>query len=123
MTRRALALILTFGLIVAACGGDEIAASDCADIVDETMELLQRFVDDVDAEFAEMSVEEFMETQGDLPSVERFERDAATIDALAGELGCTQQQISAEVTARLGELTAESELGRFIINALRVGGL
>lgn len=120
---RVVALFLALSLVAAACGGSSISASDCTDITDETLALIQRLVDDVDAEFESMSVEDFVATEGDLPSVERFEQDAATIDDLAAELGCTQQEIGTEVRERLDELTAKSDLGRFIINAIRVGGL
>lgn len=120
---RVVALFLALSLVAAACGGSSISASDCTDITDETLALIQRLVDDVDAEFESMSVEDFVATQGDLPSVERFEQDAATIDDLAAELGCTQQEIGTEVRERLDELTSKSDLGRFIINAIRVGGL
>lgn len=120
---RVVALFLALGLVAAACGGSSISASDCTDITDETLALIQRLVNDVDAEFESMSVEDFVATQGDLPSVERFEQDAATIDDLAAELGCTQQEIGTEVRERLDELTSKSDLGRFIINAIRVGGL
>ncbi|MDK1011114.1 MAG: hypothetical protein QGM46_00530 [Actinomycetota bacterium] len=120
---RVVALFLALGLVAAACGGSSISASDCTDITDETLALIQRLVDDVDAEFESMSVEDFVATEGDLPSVERFEQDAATIDDLAAELGCTQQEIGTEVRERLDELTSKSDLGRFIINAIRVGGL
>lgn len=120
---RVVALFLALSLVAAACGGSSISASDCTDITDETLALIQRLVDDVDAEFESMSVEDFVATQGDLPSVERFEQDAATIDDLAAELDCTQQEIGSEVRERLDELTAKSDLGRFIINAIRVGGL
>lgn len=120
---RVVALFLALSLVAAACGGSSISASDCTDITDETLALIQRLVDDVDAEFESMSVEDFVATEGDLPSVERFEQDAATIDDLAAELGCTQQEIGTEVRERLDELTSKSDLGRFIINAIRVGGL
>lgn len=120
---RVVALFLALSLVAAACGGSSISASDCTDITDETLALIQRLVDDVDAEFESMSVEDFVATEGDLPSVERFEQDAATIDDLAAELGCTQQEIGSEVRERLDELTSKSDLGRFIINAIRVGGL
>jgi len=120
--RRVLVLLLAFGLLAAACG-DSISASDCDELVDETMELFQSLIDDVDSEFEDMSVEDFLATGGDLPSVERFEEDAEKIDELAAELGCTQSEISAAVQGRVHELTAESDLGRFLIDAIRIGGL
>ena len=123
---RHLRLLIPFVLVaflVSACSSGGISASNCDEIVDETMELFQRLIDDVDAEFEDMTVTEFMATEGDLPSLSRFEEDAQTIDDLAAELGCTQTQISEDVIARSGELTAETDLGRFIIDALRVGGI
>ena len=122
-SRRAIAVItIVVALVTAACGGG-ISADDCGDITDETIALLQELLDDVDAESAGRSLEEFVDAEGDLPSLERFERDAATIDELAAQLGCTQAEISRAVEARLGELSTQTELGRFIVDAIRTGGL
>ncbi len=123
LIRRALVLIVAFGLLASACGGDSISASNCEELADETIELFQRLIDDVDTEFEGMSVEDFVATGGDLPSIERFEQDAATIDELAAELGCTQTDIASAVQNRIGELTAKSDLGRFLIDSIRSGGL
>ncbi len=120
--RRIIVLLLAFGLLAAACS-DPISAANCDELADETMELFQRLIDDVDSEFEDMSVADFLATNGELPSVERFEEDAEKIDELATELGCTQSRISAAVRERTNELTAESDLGRFLIDALRIGGL
>jgi hypothetical protein len=123
LIRRFLMFIVAFGLLASACGGDSISASNCEELADETIELFQRLIDDVDAEFEDMSVEDFAATGGDLPSIERFEEDAETIDELAGELGCTQTDIASAVQSRIGELTAKSDLGRFLIDSIRSGGL
>ncbi len=116
------ALVVLTATTLTACGGG-ISAEDCNDIVDETMALLQRLIDDVDAEFGEVTVADFLANQDELPSLQRFADDAAVIDELAGELGCAQSEISAAVEARAVELTAETDLGRFIIDAIRTGGL
>lgn len=116
-------LLVAIGLLASACSGDSISASDCDELVDETIELFQRLIDDVDAEFDDISVEDFVATGGDLPSIEQFEQDAETIDELAVELGCTQTEIASAVQGRVGELTAQSDLGRFLIDAIRSGGL
>ena len=116
-------LVLLLSLLAAACGGDDISASTCDEVVDETVELVQTLIDDVDAEFGELSVQDFIATGGDLPSVERFEASAEQIDAIAIDLGCTQSQIAAGLDARVGELSASTDLGRFIIDAIRAGGL
>lgn len=117
-----LVLLVAISLFAAACG-NSISASNCDELADETIELFQRLIDDVDAEFDDMTVEDILANERDLPSVERFEEDAAKIDELATELGCTQAQIASAVQNRVGELTAESDLGRFLIDAFRVGGL
>ena len=124
MISRLVSVVLVLGLVAASCSsGTEISASSCAEVADETMALFQRLIDDVDDEFGDLTVEEFIETGGDLPSVQAFEEDAATIDEIAEELGCTQSQISAAVSARVDELTAATDLGRFLIGAIRSGGL
>ena len=120
--RRTLVLLVGFALLAASCGGS-ISAENCDELVDETIELFQRLIDDVDAEFDDMSVEDYLATGGELPSIEKFEEDAEAIDELAAELGCTQTEIASAVQARVGELTAESDLGRFLIDAIRAGGL
>ncbi|MEN8041617.1 MAG: hypothetical protein ABFR95_08960, partial [Actinomycetota bacterium] len=101
LVRRILVLLVALGMLAAACG-DSISASNCDELADETMELFQRLIDDVDAEFQDMTVEDYMATYGDLPSLEKLEEDAATIDDLAIELGCSQSEISAAVQNRVG---------------------
>ena len=123
MIRRLLPLLIVLSLVAAACSSSSISASSCDEIADETMTLFQRLIDDVDSEFGEMTVQEFIDTGGDLPSIQKFQEDAATIDDLAAELGCTQAEISAAVASRVDELTASSDLGRFLISGIRSGGL
>ncbi len=120
--RRILVLVFALGLLAGA-GSDSISATNCDELVDETMELFQRLIEDVDSEFEDMSVEDFLATGGELPSVEQFEEDAAKIDELATELGCTQSRIGSAVRERVNELTSKSDLGRFLIDAIRAGGL
>lgn len=121
--RRLLVSIIGLALITSSCGGGGISASNCDEVVDESLALIQRLIDDVDQEFGGLTVQEFIALGDDLPSLEGFAADAATIDDIALELGCTQSQISAAVDARVGELTTDTDVGRFLINAIRSGGL
>jgi len=123
--RRLIPLLVALALVVTACSSDsqEITADSCREVVDETMELFQRLIDDVDAEFGEMTVEEFIATEGDLPSVDRFTEDAAEINQIGIQLGCTQGEIQAAVLQRVDDLTATTDLGRFLITSIRTGGL
>ena len=122
--RRLLPVLLAFGLLAAACsGGQDISADTCGEVVDETMELFQRLIDDVDDEFGEMTVEEFVATGGDLPSVEKFSEDAQKINQIGTQLGCSQGEIQQAVLQRVDELEASTDLGRFLITSIRTGGL
>jgi len=120
---RFLATFVAVAVAVAACSGDRITAESCDEVVDVTMDLLQRLIDDVDAQAGDLTVQDFIDSEGELPSVARFEEDAAKIDEIAAELGCTRSEISSAVDARVAELTTTTDLGRFLINAIRAGGL
>jgi len=124
MLRRLAVLLVFLGLVAGACSSTvEISAESCGDITDEAMALFQRLIDDVDAEFGDLTVEELIDSGGELPSIQTFEEDADVIDELALELGCAQSEISGAVSSRVGELTAETDLGRFLIGAIRSGGI
>lgn len=116
-------IVVLLAVLASACGGGGISADDCDDITDETLGLLQRLIDNVDEEFGDLSVEQFVTTDGELPPLDGFAADAQTIDDLAADLGCTQAQISSAVEARVGDLSADTALGQFIIDAIRTGGL
>jgi hypothetical protein len=123
LKRRLLIVLLAVGLLAAACGGDSITATNCDELADETIGMFQRLILDVDSEFGDMTMQEFVASEEQLPSVEEFEEDAATIDELATDLDCSSEEMSAAVQDRLGELSAQSDLGRFLIDAMLAGGL
>jgi len=124
MFRRLIPLLVAFAIVAAACSSSqEITARNCSGVADQTMGLFQRLIDGVDSEFEDMTVEEFVASGGDLPSVDRFTEDAAQINLLGTQLGCTQQQIQQAVLQRIDELEASTDLGRFLIDAIRTGGL
>jgi hypothetical protein len=114
-------LFIVLALVLSACGGGQ--PETCDEIADATIELMQGLIDDVDDEVGDTSVEELVETGGDLPSVERFEGEAAKIDERAAELGCTQSEVQNAVAARVGRLEADTPIGQFLIEAIRDGGL
>jgi hypothetical protein len=120
---RILIVLLAFGLLAAACGGDSISATNCEELADETIEMFQRLIDDVDSEFGDMTMDEFVASGDELPDVERFEEDAATIDQLATDLDCAPDEMGPAVGERIDELSAQSDLGRFLIDAMRAESL
>jgi len=122
MTKHFLALVLALSIAASACsGGGE--ASSCEELAIQTIDLLQNLIDDVDAEFESMSIEEFIDTGDSLPSIESFRNESAAIDARSEELDCSQDEIAAGVAARVGELTAQTQLGRFVITLLVTGDI
>jgi hypothetical protein len=120
---RILIVLLAFGLLATACGGDSISATNCEELADETIEMFQRLIDDVDSEFGDMTMDEFVASGDELPDVERFEEDAATIDQLATDLDCAPDEMGPAVGERIDELSAQSDLGRFLIDAMRAESL
>ena len=113
--------IAVFALVLAACGGGQ--AETCDELAEETVNLMQELIDDVEKEVGNVSVEELIATGEALPSVEGFEEDAAKIDDRAAELGCTQTEVQNGVAARANQLEANTPIGQFLIEAVRDGGL
>ena len=116
-------ILLAIALLIAGCGSSGISASTCEDVVDETLALYQRVIDDIDAEFADVTVSEFIALRDELPSLERFAEDADQIDSIATDLGCTEADVTDAVSSRIPELTATTPVGRFLIEAFRMGGI
>lgn len=121
MPHRIVLLAIVLVLALSACGGGE--PETCEDVADVTVDLMQDLIDDVEKEVGDMSVEELIDTQGELPSVDEFQEDAAKIDERAIELGCTQTEIQESVATQAGRLEASTPIGQFIIEAIRTGGL
>ena len=119
-----LTVAAAIALVASAGGGsDEITASTCDEIVDETVELFQRLIDEIDAEFADISIQEFAERVDDLESFAQFQEDAAEIGALTDELDCVDAEMAAGIASQVGSLTSETTVGRFVIAALISDGL
>lgn len=123
MSHRFLLVATVLVLILSACSGSGDEASSCEEIATQTVALIQELIDDVDAEFESMSLEEFIENGDNLPSIESFREKSEAIDARSQELDCSQDEIAAGVAADVGNLTAETQLGRFVINLLVNGDL
>ena len=121
LRRTVLLPIAVLALVLAACGGGQ--AETCDELAQETVNLMQELIDDVEKEVGNVSVEELIATGGALPSVEGSEDDAAKIDERAAELGCTQTEIQNGVAARANQLEASTPIGQFLIEAIRDGGL
>ena len=121
LKRTLILLTLVLTLVLSACGGGQ--PETCEDIADVTVDLMQNLIDDVEEEVGDMTVEELIATQGDLPSVEQFQEEATKINERAVELECTQPTIESLVAERVHQLEATTPIGQFMIEAIRSGGL
>lgn len=122
MLKRTLILLtLVLALVLSACGGGQ--PETCEDIADVTIDLMQDLINNVEQEVGDMTVEELVATQGDLPSVEEFQEEATKINEQALELQCSQTTIETLVAERVHELEATTPIGQFMIEAIRSGGL
>ena len=122
MLKRTLILLaVVLALVLSACGGGE--PETCEDIADVTVDLMQDLIDDVEKEVGDRSVEDFSATQGELPSVEKFQDEARKIDERASELGCNRAIVETLVADRGSRLEASTPIGRFMIDAMMSGDL
>lgn len=120
MMRRLVAVAVVVGLAGSGCGGE---AATCEELADETIDLAQTLIDDIEAGLDDASLEELLETGFELPAVESFTEMSVKIDERAAELGCTSAQMQQLVQSRIGDLSAETELGRLIIDGIGSGGI
>jgi hypothetical protein len=111
---------VVFVMTLAACGG---AAETCEELADETIELVQAMIDEVEDEMGDTTIEEILASEGDLPSLDRFRDRAAEVDERATELQCGQDELQTLIQARAGELEATTPIGELIIDGIRSGGL
>ncbi len=123
MLRRPIVLILVVAVITAACGSQP---ETCGEAADETIVLMQDLIDEVEAEFESMTIQDFLALMAageELPSVTRFEERANALSDRLAELGCTSEEFEADVAARTDQLHATNDIGRFLLNAIQSGGL
>ncbi len=118
--KRLILLVVAAVVVAAACASQP---ETCDEVADETIELMQALIDEVESEVGEMSVQELLETGDDLPSVAAFERDAERLSNRASELGCTQDQLEVAVADRTDRLQATAPIGQFLVNAIKGGGI
>jgi hypothetical protein len=115
---RVLALVLAMGLALASCGGE---ASTCEEVADQTVELMQRIIDDIEEEAGDMSVTDFLDAGASLPSSDTFAEESQELNERATELGCDQTDLDALIAERISSLHAETPVGEFIMETIQAG--
>jgi hypothetical protein len=120
MTRPLSVVLVLLALLLAGCGGE---ASTCEEIADQTIDLAQQLIDDVEDEVGDLSLDTILSGENGLPAVEDYAERSDRIDARAAELGCASADLELLVAQRTDRLTAETPVGVFIVDAIRSGGL
>jgi hypothetical protein len=113
--KRLVVVFAAFGLVVAACGG---GSSSCEDIANETVDLVQSVIDDLD----QMSPEEIAgQGEGGPGFLAEFDEQAEKLADDAASAGCTDEEMSELIKEQAGSLTAESELGKLFVDLVNSG--
>ena len=99
------------GAVLAACGGN---AAACGDIADEGFDLLQEFVDEVDA----MDAAQLAEAVNDDSFMGGIEGRATTLDERAAAAGCTEEDMADLLAERSEDLVADTEFGQVIVDLI-----
>jgi hypothetical protein len=125
--RKALGLIVVAALLVAACGDDDgggfadpASLDTCADVADAATDVLQETIDIMDA----MEPEDLLAlatTEGTPEAFQEVEAQGTALQARSAEIGCSDEEFSSLVSERAQDLSADSELGRVILEAVRAG--
>ncbi|MBI5158233.1 MAG: hypothetical protein HZA58_09550 [Acidimicrobiia bacterium] len=125
--RRAPTVLLATLLVVAlaACGddggsADPASVNSCESLADASIALLQDTLDIIDS----MSAEELAamgNSEETPPALASIESRGTALEDRAEELGCTEEQMSALMTARVDDLSSDTVFGQFLIESIRAG--
>ena len=110
---------LVLALVVAACGDDDSATDPeslwtCEGVADAVLELIQDKFDLID-NIDNASPEEMGAIW------ETGQEAGEALEVLATELGCDMQEMNDLITEGADRLSADSELGRLIVEGIRAG--
>lgn len=107
-------VVIAAGLVaalLAACGG---SSEECEAIADDGIELLQDFVDEVDA----INPADLAAAVGNSDFLADLEAEADELDERAASAGCTEAQMAELLEARSDELEAATEVGQIIVDLI-----
>jgi hypothetical protein len=127
MRRTPTILLLSFMLFaMAACGDDDAGSANpaslnsCDSIADASIGLFQDTLDIIDSMSAEdlAAMGQSSETP---PALADIETRGTALEARATALGCTEEQMSSLMTARVDQLSSDTVFGQFLIESVRSG--
>lgn len=118
MIRKLLVLVAALGLFAGACGGDGDAGS-CAAVADDAIDLVQSMIDEFDA----LTVDELAEMDEEPAFFTDFEQQMEDLQSQADELGCSDSEMEALISDRIGDLTAEGMFGQMMLDEMQNEGM
>ncbi|MDH3499854.1 MAG: hypothetical protein OEM97_07015 [Acidimicrobiia bacterium] len=107
-------VVIAVGLCAAVLAGCSGASESCGDIADEGIDLIQEFVDEVDAMDADAIADAISDSEflGDL------EARANSLDERAAAAGCSEDEMAGLLDDRSGDLSAGTEFGQIIVDLI-----
>jgi predicted small secreted protein len=109
--RRLVIAVAVLGTVLAGCGGNTAV---CNDIADEGFELLQDFVDEVDA----MDAEELSQAVNEDSFMSGIEARASALDERAAAADCTEEEMADLLAERSEDLVADTDFGQTIVDLI-----
>ncbi len=123
--KRLVAFLLSLTLVVAACGDDAAAdpsdLNSCEGLAGAGLSMLQETIDLIDGLDA-AALAEFADPESEpSPEFAALEERGNELTARADEIGCSDEEMTALLVARVDELSADSVFGQFILESVRTG--
>lgn len=116
--RKFVMLIAALGLVAGACGGDD-AGGSCEAVADEGIAVVQDVINEVD----EMSLEDVMAMGDEDPDfIIEMEKKFEELQDQADSLGCSDAEMEELFADRMGDLTADGEIGQLMLDGFRAEG-
>lgn len=110
--RKIIVLVAVTALVAAACGGGGTAS--CEDVADDAIAAIQAVIDAVD----DMSLEDMASSQ-EPPEFAEFERKGEELQQRAAELGCSDEEMSRLIEARIDRLEADGPVGKIVLDGIK----
>lgn len=116
--------VLCLSLMAAACGDDDAAdpasLDSCQGLAGAGVSLLQDTIDLIDGLDA-AALASFGEGTDVPPEFRAIQTRGDELTARATEIGCSDEEMASLMSARAGDLSADSVFGQFILEGVRAG--
>ncbi len=113
--RRLAAVLVSLSVVAAGCSSDT-SYSDCDDLAQGGLDLLQDILDEV----SDLSMEQFFDaaSQESPEFIAKFDSRADQLDAAQIDLGCTDDQLRSYLVDNINQLSASGAVGELMLEAI-----